>query len=456
MTKPNVFPLFLPEIKEMISLKSFRSLRHFLEDVDPIDLADNWQALSSEEQLIIFRLLPRKLESQLFEELELEEQQKLLEQLTDANVQSLLAGLDPSETSELVRELPPKFMQRFTQLLKKADAASVEQPFNYPEQTVGSLMRKRFLKVHAYWSAQQALEYIRANTKLRHIDDIYVDTLYVVDEADHLAGQIPLRKIIVAPREMKISALIEKNIHQLSPEMDQEEAANLFRKYKLTSSPVIDSSGKMVGILLVRNILKVIEQETEEDFAKMAGTQAGTLSRSIFFITKARFPWLITTCLGYFAVGWVVQRFEGTLAKVIGLTSFMPLIAAMGGNVGAQTATVVVRGLATGEMKSLKRSEVILKEILVGTSLGILYSLGAAFIAHAVYGAKFGWKFSWVVGIGMFASMSAAALMGSIAPFIFEKLNIDPATGTSPLITFCADFVSTLTYLSVATFLFVL
>ena len=121
MSKPNVFPLFLPEIKEMISLKNFRSLRHFLEDIDPIDLADNWHALSPEEQMIIFRLLPRKLESQLFEELELQEQQKLLEQLTDSNVQSLLAGLDPSETSELVRELPPKFVHRFTQLLKKAE-----------------------------------------------------------------------------------------------------------------------------------------------------------------------------------------------------------------------------------------------------------------------------------------------------------------------------------------------
>lgn len=456
MMKPNVFPLFLPEIKEMISLKAFRSLRHFLEDIDPIDLADNWQALSPEEQAIIFRLLPRKLESQLFEELEVSEQQKILEQMTDSNLQSLLTGLDPSETSELVRELPPKFVNRFTQILKKADSGFTEEQINYPEKTVGSLMRKRFLRIHAHWSAQEALEYIRANTKLRHIDDIYVDIIYVLDSLDHLAGQVPLKKIIVAPREMKIEALIEKNIHQLAPEMDQEEAANLFRKYKLISSPIVDSSGRMVGILLVRNILKVIEQETEEDFAKMAGTQAGLLSQSVFFMTKVRFPWLITTCLGYFAVGWVVQHFEGTLAKVIGLTSFMPLIAAMGGNVGAQTATAVVRGLATGEIKSLGKKEVIVKEIMVGIFLGLLYGLGAALVAHLVYGARFGWKFSWVVGIGMFAAMSSAAMMGSFEPFIFEKLKIDPATATGPLITFCADFVSTLTYLTVATVLFVL
>ncbi|MBI3265742.1 MAG: magnesium transporter [Chlamydiae bacterium] len=454
MSKINFFPLFLPEIKEMITLRDYKSLRHFLTQVDPVDLAEGWQALSREEQSVIFRLLPRRLESQLFEELEVEEQQALLDGLRDSSVQSLLGNLQASETSQLIRELPEKVVHRFLGLLKKAQADSVTPSLQFSEKSVGSLMRTRFITIHKDWTTQEALERIRVNTRLRHVDEIYLETIYVADASERLVGQVPLKKIIVAPRGMKVDQMMEKRIHQLNPESDQEEASNLFKKYKLTSAPVVSQEGRMLGILLVRDIFKVIEQETEEDFAKMAGTQAGLLSRSIFFITKTRFPWLIVTCLGYFAVGWVVNHFRGTLAKVIGLTSFMPLIAAMGGNVGSQTATAVVRGLATGEIRSLSRREVILKEICVGFFLGLLYGSGTGLASHLIYGIQFGWRFSAVVGLGMFASIMAASIMGALEPFIFEKLEIDPATATGPLITFCADFVSTFTYLSVATFLF--
>jgi magnesium transporter len=253
---------------------------------------------------------------------------------------------------------------------------------------------------------------------------------------------------------MQASALMDAKSLALTPEMDREEAADLFRKYKLSSVPVVDSEQKPIGIVLVRDVLKVIEEETEEDFAKMAGTRQGLLSLSVFHITKIRFPWLIATCVGYFAVGAVVKHFEFTISKVIGLASFMPLIAAMGGNVGTQTATAVVRGMATGEVKALGKTEVVIKEALVGILLGCVYALGTGIVAHFIYGARFGWNFSLVVGLGMFASMSSAAIMGSLEPFIFERMHIDPATATGPLITFFADLTSTTVYLTIATWLF--
>jgi len=454
MPRFSVLPLVLPEIKELLAARNLESLRQLLVDLDPVDLADGWRALSPAEQVVVFQLLPRRLQSLLFEELDVEEQRSLLLNLEESNIKTLLADLDPSTTSRLVRRLSPRMMRHFLELMKREEAGQVEEHLNFPVHSVGSLMRRRFVTVNQAWTVHRSLEHIRANTRLRHLEELYLETIYVRDNGQ-LVGTVALQCLVVAPSEMQVGQLMDRQIQKLSPMMDQEEAAAVFRKYKLSSAPVVDANGGMIGIVVVGDVLKVIERETEEDFAKMAGMGVEHLLTSPpLYIARVRFPWLIATCCGYFFVGWMVKHYEGTLAQVIGLASFMPLIAAMGGNVGSQTATAVVRGLATGEVRSLGVTELVIKETSVGALLGLIYGLGAAAGAHLLYGDRFGWRFSLVVGSGMFASMTAASLMGSLEPFIFQKLRIDPATATGPLITFFADLVSTATYLTVATWLF--
>ncbi len=453
MPRLNAFSLILPEIKELLKIQDYKSIAGSLKEMDPIDLADSWQALLPPEQAVVFGLLPRRFQTQLFEELELEEQKNLIASLQNGETETSLSSLEPSAASRVVRQLPPRLVTKFKQLMKKEDVMHLEHSLSFSPDSVANIMRVRFITIQSDWTTHRALEYLRVNTKLRHADDLYLDIIYVTDQAKHLVGQLFLKDLIVAPSEMRVGALMSPRIQSLLLGMDQEEAANLFKKYKLESAPVVDQEQKPVGILLFKDILKVIQQETEEDFAKMAGTKAGLLSLPVFDIAKVRFPWLIATCLGYFVVGWVVKSHELTLSKVIGLASFMPLIAAMGGNVGAQTATAVVRGMATGEVKILGAKEIIFKEMLVGVLLGVLYGLAAGLVAHLIYGNRFGWQFGVVVGTGMFASMSAAAIMGSLEPFIFEKINIDPATATGPLITFFADLTSTSVYLTIATWL---
>ncbi len=447
------FSLIAPELKELLKSHNFKAILASLKELDPVDIADGWDALKPHEQAVIFRVLPRRLQSQIFEELELEEQKILINHLHDEGTQALLSSLDPATASRFVRQLNPRLMNKFTELMKKENVQLAHQ-LTFPKDSVGSLMRCRFITINHRWTTDRAIEHIRVNTRLRHSDDLYLDTIYVSDENDHLVGHVFLKDLIVAPREMGVSVLMSTESHELSPETDQEEAANLFRKYKLESVPVVGADQKPIGIILFRDILKVIQQETEEDFAKMAGTRAGLLSKSMLHITKSRIPWLIISCIGYFAVGWVIKSHEGTIAKVIGLASFMPLIAAMGGNVGSQTATSVVRGMATGEVKSLGAKQVIMKEISVGLLLGSLYGVGAGLVAHLIYGNQFGWYFSLVVGSGMFASIIVAAILGVLEPFLFERANIDPATATGPLITFLADFASTSVYLAIATIFF--
>ncbi len=447
------FSLLAPDIKELLKTHDFKAITASLKELDPVDIAEGWETLSPHEQAVVFRILPRRLQSQIFEELELEGQKCLINHLHDEGTQALLSSLDPATASRFVRQLHPRLMNKFTDLMKKEDV-QLERNVKFPPESVGSLMRVRFITVNYKWTADRALEHIRINTRLRYADDLYLDTIYVADENGHLLGRVFLKDLIVAPREMGVNILMSRESHPLSPETDQEEAANLFRKYKLESAPVIDAAQRPIGILLFKDIFKIIQQETEEDFAKMAGTQAGLLSKSMLRITKSRFPWLVISCLGYFAVGWVIKSHEDTIAKVIGLASFMPLIAAMGGNVGSQTAIAVVRGMATGEVKSLGAREVITKEISVGLLLGSVYGIGAGLVAHLIYGGQFGWHFSLVVGSGMFASIIVAATLGALEPFLFEKANIDPATATGPLITFFADLASTSVYLAIAAFFF--
>lgn len=449
-----VLALFLPEIRELLDQRNFRGLRGLLRQINPVDLADGWGEFSPQEQAALFRLLARRNAALLFEELEASEQEALLSHVREVDIRQLLSDLEPAETSELARELPPKLVQRLMGLLKKERAGEVQRILSFPPESVGGLMRTRFVPLRPQWSSRQALDEISLRTRLRQIEETYLEQLYVTDEAGRLAGCVPLKTLMVAPRAMHVSELMQRSPHHLLPDMDREEAAKLFRKYKLASAPVVDRERRLLGVLQVREVIEIMGEEAEEDFAKMAGMRAGLLSQPALHIAKVRFPWLIATCLGYFLVGWVVKSFEGTLAQVIGLASFMPLIAAMGGNVGAQTATAVVRGMATGEIRSLGVGEIVGKEILVGALLGGVYGGGAALAAHAIYGSRFGWRFSMVVGSGMFASVTAASIMGSLEPFLFQRLRIDPATATGPLITFFADLVSTVTYLTVATLLF--
>ena len=208
----------------------------------------------------------------------------------------------------------------------------------------------------------------------------------------------------------------------------------------------------LVGVLLMDDVLDIIRQEASEDIAKMVGTNPEEFLRQpASRIVGFRLPWLITTIIGEFAVSLVIKHFHATLQEVVALASFFPLIAAMGGNVGSQSATVVVRGLATGQIRPEEWRRVALLELRVGGMLGVTYGIVVGGFAHVLYGHHLGWLFSAVVALGMVTSMSVASSMGSLEPFIFRHFGIDPATATGPLITTITDLVSTSTYLALAT-----
>lgn len=449
-----VVSLFLPAIREMLEQKSFQDLRRILAYVDPIDLADGWSSLKLEEQAILFRLLTRRHATVLFEELESSEQTALLNHLKDVDIQTLVANLDPGETSKLFRKLPEKMTRHLASLMKHDSLSTVEQLMQFPPETVGGRMHTGIFLVQPDWTVKQVIDKLRTTVRLRHLDDSFFENLYVVDSQGHFLGQVPLNELVVAPGELKIAELVHHAAITLNPKMDQEEAGKLLSHYKLANAPVVDENEKILGIMRVGEVYDIIKQETEEDFAKMAGmAKSNYWSREVFGAVGLRFPWLVATCIGELAVSWMIRAFEPTLQKIVALVTFMPFIAAMGGNVGSQSATIMVRGLATGEVSHKDRNRAVLKEAKVGFLVGLLYGTVVGTIAYMIYGANFGPLFPVVVGLGLVISMTVAATIGSLEPFVLLRLGMDPATSTGPMITTITDLFSTFSYFGLATWM---
>lgn len=449
--------IYLSDLKELLQEREFVSLRTALKQISPMDLAEGWEFFTTDERKAIFRLMPSQGSVQLFEELDPDFQEELLTGLETKDVKELVEDLDPGETSRVLRELPEPVVNQLESILDKMkQGEQVERYMRYPDESVGALMRSNYISVDPRWTCRQALDGVCVRVPLKEIETAFLDTLYITDKGDKLLGTVRLKELVVAPPAMKVVDLMNKDPVTLPPEADQEEATRLFTHYNLTSMPVVSPDRTLLGILVDHDIDDVVEEETEEDFAKMAGVAAGEFeAKTAWESAWHRMPWLGITCLGQLVVALVIRGFEDTLQKMVALATFIPLIAAMGGNIGAQSAIIVVRELSTGEIEKTGSKETVLRDMKVGLLLGLVGSLLLMIAAHVFYGHRpeFGWGFSIVTGMGILVSMSFAATVGAIVPLVFDRVGIDPATATGPLVTTLTDILGIAAYLALASYL---
>ncbi len=455
MTKTvKAYALFLPELKQLLASGDHATLKSALREINPVDLAEGWKAFTREEQLTLFQLLATRRAVVVFEELDVEDQIFLLQVMEAKGTDQMFTELPPGEAAHLFRKLPRRVLRRLGNLVKREEAAEhLKQVLAYPPRTAGSLMHTEVVRLKETMTASQALEMIRAVSRSHVHEEGLLANLYVTNGQGKLVGFVSLQALVAAPHDGQIRELMTSTLGiQIPAASDQEEAARVVSKYNLLSAPVVNDSGELVGVLLVDDVLDVIRQEASEDIAKMVGTRPEEFLRQpATRVVGFRLPWLIATILGELLVSLVIRHFHGTLQEIVALASFFPLIAAMGGNVGSQSATVVVRGLATGAIRAEEWARVIFLEFRVGFLLGAAYGLVVGGFAHLLYGHQLGWAFSAVVAIGMLTSMTVASTMGSAEPFIFRRFGVDPAIATGPLITTTTDLISTSTYLILAT-----
>ncbi len=441
--------LLKPEIEELIKQKDWRSLKQVLSTWPEPDVADLLESLSREDMAILFRLLPRQFAADVFSELDVDRQTALLQQISNERIRDIITELAPDDRTELFEELPGKITQRILILLPLDDRRETLQLLGYPEDSVGRLMTPDYVAIRSDWTIQKSLRYIRKYGR----DAETINMVYVVDEKGHLIDDIPLRRLILANPQHKVESIMDRKFIAISASEDQEQGVMIIRQYNLVALPVIDSENVLLGIVTVDDILDVLEYEVTEDVHKGAGVTPLDMSYSAvsaWRLYHKRIVWLLLLAFAGFLSGNVIAAFEKTIGTIIALAFFIPVLIDTGGNTGTQSATLIIRAIATGDLTLKKWFSVMKKEILVGILLGA--SLGAVLYLWSYF-----WKgnpeISLVVGISVVAIALCANLVGSLLPIVLIKLKLDPAVVSSPLITTIMDVTGLLIYFSIAIWL---
>jgi magnesium transporter len=437
--------LLKPEILELIEGHRWSELRETLADWPAPEIADLLLHLRKEERVLLYRALPRGVATDVFSHLELEQQDELLRDLTDEETRRLLADLPPDDRTHLLEEMPGQATQRLLNLLGPEDLKEARWLLGYPEESVGRLMTPDYVAVHPEWTVQDALQHIRVHGR----DSETVNRIYVIDGRWHLLDDIELRRFILAPLNATVADIMDHTYASVSAFADREDAVGLIRRYDQTALPAVDSEGVLVGIVTVDDLLDVQEQEATEDFHKVASVGPVRMSlrdAPFALLYRARIGWLLTLVFMNIFSGAGIAAFEETLDAVIALAFFLPLLIDSGGNAGSQSATLMIRAMAIGDVRMGDWFKLLSKELGVALALGVTMALGASAIAY--FRAP---EIIAVVAITMTIVVLVGSLIGMSLPFIFTKLGWDPATASGPLITSLADISGVLIYFSIAT-----
>lgn len=440
------------KIIRLLEEKKAQEVKEIVDDLYPTEFAELTDDLSLAQTIEIFKLLKddEKI-AELLSELDTELQSNIMEALGKEKASDILEEMDTDEAVDFLGEITPQESRELLDLMPKEEAEEIEELLKYEENTAGSIMNNEFVALPEDLTAEEAISKIRELSP--EAEMIYY--VYIVDKRERLIGVISLRDLIVADPKAKISEIMEEDVVSVLDTEDQEVAARIISDYDFLALPVIDKRGVLLGIITVDDIIDVMQEEVTEDIYKMVGSseifedkliKASSLTRA-----KARLPWLFICMAGEILSGTVIKFHSDTLQAVIAMAFFIPIIMAMGGNVGAQSSTITVRGLATGQLKIDELWHNIWTETKVGSLIGLIAGIVIVLVALI-------WQDNYVlglvIGLSLCITMITAATVGTLLPLIFTKIKIDPAIAAGPFITTIVDVGSLLIYFGFGTFLF--
>jgi magnesium transporter len=348
----------------------------------------------------------------------------------------------PDDAAQVLEDLPAEQVEKVLDLMKEEKSEEVQEILEYPEHSAGRLMSPDFVAVNERATVEQAIEHLR-----KSVSEERAFELYVVDDHGHLIGVVPLRRLLTAQPGNPVSALRE-DVVSVKPDMDQEEVARLVAKYDLVAVPVVDHRQQLVGTIAVDDVIDIVGEEASEDIFRMAGSDAAELERrSPRQIALLRLPWVLATLIIELGAGVVIHYFDETLSRVILLASFMPVIQAISGNTGLQSVTMVVRGLATGQVQLTRWWEPLRRQIQTSSILGGICGLVVGIIGLFWHSLAFG----VVVAVSMFVSVNLSGAAGTIIPMLSKRLGFDPALTAGPFETAFQDVLGVTIFLSLAT-----
>lgn len=442
-----LLPLLLPEIHELILQKDWRALKEMLATWPAPDLADLLETLSVEDALLLFRMLSTEAAAEAFGEMVPERQEALLRSMSDQRVRDIVLELSPDDRTELFEDLPPGLTQRLMNLLPPEERKQALELLGYPENSVGRLMTPDFIALRPEWTVGKAIEHIRAQGR----DAETIDMVYAVDEAGRLLDDIPIRRFVLAERARTVQELMDGSFVSLLATADQEEAARQMKHYNLVALPVTNQAGALLGIVTFDDIFEVIEEEATEDFQKGSAVQpldTSYTAASPWKLYRKRIIWLLVLLVADFFSSGIIAHFEKALQAVIALAFYIPVLIDTGGNTASQSATLVTRALATGELTVRRWFTVIGKEMVTGILIGV--TLGVVCFVRGALG-RGGTPVGLVIGLSITALTIWTNILGGLLPIACTKLKFDPAVVSSPLLTTVADATGLLIYFGIAT-----
>ena len=434
------------DIKDLIDSKQWSVLRSHMESMAIPDIVDALLELDKLDRVLLFRATPRTVSSEVFSFLSGEQQRHLLDDLTDEETRHLLTNLAPDDRTALFEELPGQVTQKLLNLLSPDALRETRQLLGYPEESVGRIMTPHYVAVRPAWTIARALEHIRSMGEQSET----INYVYVTDEKWKLLDELPLSRFILANPQQTVEDIMDYQFVSLTAFEDRENAVQMMERYDLNVLPVVDSEGVLVGIVTFDDVMDVAQQEATEDFQRISGMEpvdVKYVEAGPWLLWRKRIVWLLVLLIADFFSSSVIASYEETIAAVVALTFFIPMLIDSGGNTGTQSATLIIRSIATGQLDMREWPKIVWKETRVGILLGA--TLGAV-----VYARGFFWiggpEIGLVVGLTMVILVIWANLIGAILPMLIHRMKLDPAVVSSPFITTTVDVTGLLIYFNIA------
>jgi|TARA_B100000405_G_C16711453_1_gene419505 magnesium transporter len=413
----------------------------------PADLAIVFRYFNDEEQKQVFSLMQANDHTvEFLVELDDTLIEKILDTENAERVSSLIQNASTNDQSYILGSLKEEQAQSVIDLLKKEEQEEIEEIMAYPQDSAGSMMATDVFTLYQNTTCGDALKTLQDQQEAE-----MVFYLYITDEDDSLVGVASLRALATTPSNTLLKDIMEKRVHSVRPETDQEDVAQIVAQYNYLAVPVIDGDGRLLGIVTVDDVVDVIREEATEDFLQMAGAgkDREILLKSSWENAKVRLPWLFASWIGGVMAAYIIGKYENMLESMIALAAFIPIIIGMGGNIGTQSSTIIVRGMATGRIEIGNEFKVLLKELRVGLILGVLYGIMLGIFANFKFLGSDP-MLGAVVGLSICSSMLLATAVGTFTPLILRKLDIDPAVATGPFVTTSIDILGVLLYFMIA------
>lgn len=435
------------QLELLLESGNLKGAKSLLIPVQSVDIAEAIEGLPEANQLIAFRLLSKAEAIEVYEYLNTDVQQALIQEFKRQEVLDVVDKMSPDDRARMFDELPAKVVRRLLSQLSPKERQATAILLGYGEDTAGRIMTPEYISLKENLTISQTIERIR---NLANASEI-VYYLYVTDNFRRLTGIVSLRDLVIAAPDTTLAEIMARDVVFVHTDTDQEEVARTIQRYDFVALPVVDSEDRLVGVVTIDDVLDILEQETTEDIYALGGVQAdgdNYFETNLLTVARRRVVWLLILLLTNTVTGAIISSQEALLKQVVILTAFIPLLTGTGGNVGAQSSTVVIRGLNTDEITNMGAGKVIFREAAAGILLGLILGTTATVWAYFLLGVSLAVAVS--VGISLIAIALLASVAGSALPFMFRSLGLDPALMSAPFITTAVDVLGVMIYFYIA------